>query len=157
MIGKGNDRSTNTQYQGRVDLTVCVGIRISLLWLIPCIYEILQKVPEQIRILHNYHVLYSTLDNLLTLIVMEIIVVSSSSVSMYSIYPFATRSCQPPSSGDSWKQVHDISQRTHKRSKIKIKKRLNAQVPGRLHVAYSLLQRANILLFDEESLLFHNK
>jgi hypothetical protein len=32
---------------------------------------------------------------------MEIMVVSSSSVSMYSIYPFETNSCQP-SSGVSW-------------------------------------------------------
>lgn len=40
----------------------------------------------------------SKLPHLLTLMVMEIIVVSSSSVSIYSINPLATRSCQPPSS-----------------------------------------------------------
>lgn len=40
----------------------------------------------------------------LTLIVMDIIVVSSSSVSMYSMNPLATRSCQP-SSGDSWRNI----------------------------------------------------
>jgi hypothetical protein len=36
-----------------------------------------------------------------TFMVMEIMVVSSSSVSIYSIYPFETNSCQP-SSGVSW-------------------------------------------------------
>lgn len=46
---------------------------------------------------------------MLTLMVMDIIVVSSSSVSMYSMYPFATRSCQPPSSGVSWKKYSNGS------------------------------------------------
>lgn len=40
---------------------------------------------------------YITQDYLLTLMVIDIIVVSSSSVSMYSINPFEMRSCHPSS------------------------------------------------------------
>lgn len=42
VIWKGNDGSAHTEYQGWVDLTMCIGIRISLIWLVSCIYEILR-------------------------------------------------------------------------------------------------------------------
>lgn len=65
----------------------------------------------------------------LTLMVMEIMVVSSSSVSMYSIYPFETNSCQP-SSGVSW-----ISGQKDRRSFYEEKKLCTCKVSGSQHMS----------------------
>jgi hypothetical protein len=70
-------------------------IEESLEWYIDKI-SFIHKGLRICSIRYTVHMLIS-----LTFMVMEIMVVSSSSVSMYSIYPFETNSCQP-SSGVSW-------------------------------------------------------
>lgn len=110
VIGKWYDGSTYTQNQWWMDFTVSVSIRICFFWIEPCLNKILLHIFILIYIFmiciyvllkgiyfHKFRVIK------LTLMVMEIIVVSSSSVSIYSINPLDTRSCHPPSSGDSWR------------------------------------------------------
>lgn len=129
MVWKRNDGCTDAQYQRWMNLTVGVSFRVCLIRILSCIHKILKYLQDlnykaiapnivpNIRMINCISFLnFFNSDRFfrragkdnntkkLTLIVMDIIVVSSSSVSMYSMNPFATRSCQP-SSGDSWRNI----------------------------------------------------
>lgn len=41
VIGEGNDGATNPKNHGGMNFTMCVCVRVSLIWIVPCIHKIL--------------------------------------------------------------------------------------------------------------------